>query len=112
MSIVRQSASIAASGANSDQLTTDGVPLETRVATQDGVVTLMAVATLADILITLLVNGQRTTIDARPVIKATGPIYPDDVVAQVPVLAGDVISMATRNTNAAANTLFYYLDIP
>lgn len=110
MALIRQSASLGAGAANSDQLTTDGVPLETRVATMDGVLTFAATVTVADILCTLLINGQRITIDARPVIKATGPVIPDDVIVQTPVAAGDVVSLATRAT--AASVLFYLLDIP
>lgn len=112
MALIRRSSSIAAGAANADQLTTDGIPLETRVATADGMLTLAATVTVADILLTLLINGQRVTIDAAPVIKATGPLIPDDVIVQVPVAAGDVISMGARSTAGGASVLFYLLDIP
>ncbi len=112
MGVVRNTSVLAIGAANNDQLTVDAVPLDIRIVEEDGVLTLAAVATLADVLISLLVNGQRVTADAAPVVKATGPILPEDILAQVPVLEGDIIAMTTRNTNAAANTLFYYLDVP
>lgn len=109
---IRRGVSIAASAMVDDQLTVDGVRLSQRTADVDGLCRLMAAETATGLRLALKVSSQDEASNLEPVIKATAPVYPDDVIHETGILAGDEVALAVANTTAGPITLFYDIELP
>lgn len=109
---IRRGVSIAASAVVDDQLTVDGVRLSQRTADADGIARLMASETATGLRLALKIGTQDEASNLEPVIKATAAIYPDDVIHETGILAGDEVALSVLNTTAGAITLFYDIELP
>jgi len=65
----------------------------------------------AQVLVDIITGSDVIAKDARPVVKSTAPIYPDDFTFFDVAAAGERIVIAVRETAAATPTLLYTVRI-
>lgn len=109
--IYRQS-TIPANASNADQLQTDGLQLADRVAKADGPVSFAATQSATGLNCTLQTNKTTIGQSLQPVVKATSPIYPDDLLVDDAIMMNEILALAVNNTTAGAIVLFYAYQIP
>jgi hypothetical protein len=109
---IRRMDSIAASANVDDQLVAVGVREQLRRATRDGIVTVYLIQSATGLNVDITCGDRLQAAALQPVIKATAPIAPDDIVGAFPIRQGELVSMSVRNTTAGALTLGYFLDVP
>ncbi len=104
--------SIAANANVDDQLTVDGVRLSQRRADSDGLVRLMASQSATGLRLALKIGSQDEASNLEPRVLATRPLFPDDVMYEGGILAGDEVALQVLNTTAGALTLNYDIELP
>jgi len=112
MSVIAKTVSIAANARVPDQLVVDAIMLQQRTAQMDGAVDMALTATAIGLEIDTFVGAKLGGQGYEPVVKATAPILPDDVVGSFGIRAGQQISMSVFNTTGGPITLFYKLQVP
>lgn len=65
----------------------------------------------AQVLVDIITGSDVIAKDARPVVKATAPVYPDDFTFFDIAAAGERIVIAARETAGATPTMLYTLRI-
>jgi len=112
MSTLRRSPSIAANAASDDQLVTDATREQARRATMPGICSIYATQSATGLRLDVVIGDKQVAPNCEPFISATGPIAPDHLIGQYPILPGELVSLPVRNTTAGAITLFYWIDVP
>jgi len=112
MSSIKRLDSIAANASVGDQLVAAAVRLQLRTAQVDGVVELALTQSATGLQIDILIGSENVGSDIQPNIKASAPLVNEDGVGSYPILAGEQVSLAVRNTTAGALNLGYALDVP
>jgi hypothetical protein len=109
---LRRSPSIAANGSSDDQLVTDATREQARRATMNGVCRVWATQSATGLRLDVVVGQEQVSPNVEPFISATGPLDPDHLLGEWPILAGELLSLPVRNTTGGAITLFYRTQVP
>jgi len=112
MSTIARSDVIAANANIDDQLVAAGVRLQLRTAMRDGMAAIAVTQTAVGLNIDVILGAAVIGSSLAPVVKATAPILPDDIIVQAPILQGEQVSLPVNNTTGGAITLGYLISIP
>jgi len=112
MSTIAKSSVIAANANIDDQLVADAIRLQLRTAMRDGMAVLAVTQSASGLAIDAIFGAAVLGSSLAPVVKATAPIIPDDIIVQAPILKGEQMSLPVNNTTAGAITLGYLISIP
>jgi len=112
MSAINEDPSIAANARIGDQLVVDAIILQQRTAQFDGAVSVAATQSATGLALDVYIGGRLASLQYKPIIKATAPVIPDDVVGSFPIRKGEQISLGVSNSTGGALVLFYKLDVP
>lgn len=112
MPSVRGSISVPANTAYDDVLIQNAVREQARRCTEDGMVTVALTQSATGLICDVTVGSELEAPSVSPIIKATAPVIPDEVLGSFAGLRGELVSLSCRNTTAGALTLFYALDVP
>lgn len=113
MRCIRRAWTIALSANVPDQLVADGISEVQRRAAFDGSFSVACTQSATGLLVGVMRDTENVspTIN-QPVILATAPIYPDHVLVEDVILAGQLIGLPVINTTGGALTLFGSIQLP
>jgi len=77
----------------------------------NGLVEIGLCVSAAQVLVDIITGSDVIAKDARPLVKSTAPVYPDDFTFFDIVAAGERIVIAARETAAATPTMLYTVRI-
>jgi len=112
MSTIKRLDSIAANAVVDDQLVASNVRLQLRTAQEDGLVEMALSQSATGLNVDIIIGDQVVASSLQPNIKASAPLLNEDGVGTFPILAGEQVSLAVRNTTAGALNLGYAIDVP